>query len=378
MKAPSSLAKLSFGSLLALLSMFLIVSSASAQTPKTAEQTFKNIQVLKGVPADKIQPTMWMFCAALGVRCRYCHEEENDRREVDSKPQKLMARKMIEMTMAINKNTFGGRTAVACFTCHQGRTKPVGVPLVGLDAPREEGPGAGEKAAAPAPVPDVEQILSKYESAIGGPGAEKKLSSWTMTGTVGNVGFTGPATPKKIPVDIVGKGQNDMVVVHDHEGDVVSTVAGNSGWRTTAEQRNPRDLRPNELESARLEDPMYVTPRVRQVFTDLRAAAKTEQVEGKEMYVVMARSAGSTAVRLYFDKASGLLSRLVYNTDTVFGPYYTNVDYSDYRDAAGLKIPYHWKVSRVRGELSEYQVNELKANAPVDEAKFAKPAAVPK
>src|SRR5713101_3989183 len=42
---------------------------AAAQAPRPAEQAFKNIQVLKGVPENEIQPTMWFFSASLGVRC---------------------------------------------------------------------------------------------------------------------------------------------------------------------------------------------------------------------------------------------------------------------------------------------------------------------
>jgi len=93
--------------------------------------------------------------------------------------------------------------------------------------------------------------------------------------------------------------------------------------------------------------------------------------------VVSARSLGGTEVKLYFDTKSGILSRLVYNTETVFGPYYTQIDYSDFRDTDGLKMPYRWKISRVRGEASDYRVSDLKLNVAVDEARFAKPSAPP-
>ncbi|HVN18380.1 MAG TPA: hypothetical protein VMU05_06390, partial [Dongiaceae bacterium] len=35
-------------------------------TPKTAEQQFKNIQALKGVPAEQLIPTMQFISASLG------------------------------------------------------------------------------------------------------------------------------------------------------------------------------------------------------------------------------------------------------------------------------------------------------------------------
>ena len=164
-------------------------------------------------------------------------------------------------------------------------------------------------------------------------------------------------------------------MTHNRDGDAVAAMNGNSGWVTA--ERGARDMRPSELEATRLEDPIYVMGRIKQVFSDLRTAARTERIDGGEAFVVSARSLGATAIKLYFDTKSGILSRLVYNTETVFGPYYTQIDYSDFRDADGLNMPYRWKISRVRGEVSDYRVSDLKLNVPVDEARFAKPSPSP-
>src|SRR5437899_13061225 len=43
--------------------------------PKTASQQFKNIQVLKDIPADQLIPGMQFITASLGVECEYCHVE---------------------------------------------------------------------------------------------------------------------------------------------------------------------------------------------------------------------------------------------------------------------------------------------------------------
>ncbi len=92
--------------------------------PQPAEQFYKNIQVLKGMPAHLMQPTMQLMEIALGVHCVYCHDADNTKREVDSKPQKAIARRMIQMVSDINRTQFAGREVVTCFTCHQGSTKP--------------------------------------------------------------------------------------------------------------------------------------------------------------------------------------------------------------------------------------------------------------
>jgi hypothetical protein len=92
---------------------------------KSAEELYKNIQVLKGTPGLQLQTTMALFAQSLGVSCAYCHvPDEFDR---DDRPAKLTARKMIRMLHAVNDN-FNGTQPVSCWTCHRGKTKPESVP----------------------------------------------------------------------------------------------------------------------------------------------------------------------------------------------------------------------------------------------------------
>jgi hypothetical protein len=49
------------------------------------------------------------------------------------------------------------------------------------------------------------------------------------------------------------------------------------------------------------------------------------------------------------------------------------VDYSDYRDVDGLKIPFKEVLTWLDGK-SIIVLTEVKANAPVDASKFARPA----
>src|ERR1044072_7768194 len=84
------------------------ISFARAQQPaldgKTAEQVFKNIQVMQGTPASELNASMHLIRAALGVECEYCHVE--GARDKDDKEPKQTARKMITMMMEINKTSF--------------------------------------------------------------------------------------------------------------------------------------------------------------------------------------------------------------------------------------------------------------------------------
>src|SRR5271169_2462144 len=98
---------------------------------QTAEQHFKNIQVLKNIPADQLIPSMQFIAASLGVECEFCHVEHA--MDKDDKKTKLSARKMITMMMAINHASFNDDLEVTCYTCHRGVAHPVSTPVLSAD-----------------------------------------------------------------------------------------------------------------------------------------------------------------------------------------------------------------------------------------------------
>ena len=94
--------------------------------PKPAGEAFKNIQVLKDVPSDRVMPIMMAFTRALNVKCDHCHvAHEFDK---DDMPAKTTARNMIRMAMKINQENFKGQHEVSCWTCHRGSVKPETTP----------------------------------------------------------------------------------------------------------------------------------------------------------------------------------------------------------------------------------------------------------
>jgi photosynthetic reaction center cytochrome c subunit len=86
-----------------------------------AEHKFKNIQLLKGIPEDRLMSVMFAFKASLGVECTHCHIK--DQFEKDDKPPKQVARKMITLVRDTNAK-LGGAARVTCFTCHRGQIRP--------------------------------------------------------------------------------------------------------------------------------------------------------------------------------------------------------------------------------------------------------------
>jgi hypothetical protein len=77
-------------------------------------------------------------------------------------------------------------------------------------------------------------------------------------------------------------------------------------------------------------------------------------------------------VRLYFDKNSGLLVRIVRYAETPVGRNATQIDYADYREMNGVKSPWRWTLSRTNGRFT-IQVKDATNNVAIEDAKFVKP-----
>ena len=97
-------------------------------------------------------------------------------------------------------------------------------------------------------------------------------------------------------------------------------------------------------------------------------------VDDRELQVVQGKLApGGLPIKLYFDPMTGLLVRLVYYNDTPVGRIPTQIDYSDYRDVSGIKMPFKWTTTWTDGRMI-FEMSSMQVNVPVDARRFAKPA----
>jgi len=94
------------------------------QPEEHAGQHFKNVktEAMKSLPVSEFIDDMRYFAWSLGKDCEFCHVEHHF--DSDEKKEKKTARKMIDMTAAIDQNHFEGHPAVRCFTCHQRNDHP--------------------------------------------------------------------------------------------------------------------------------------------------------------------------------------------------------------------------------------------------------------
>jgi photosynthetic reaction center cytochrome c subunit len=356
--------------LLAIIAFSIRSSYAQTQAPlpgpsasQPAEAVFKNIQVLKGVPSDQIQPAMQFITASLGAQCSFCHVQGHF--DSDDKKPKLAARHMMTMMFAINKDNFGGHTAVTCNTCHRGNVRPMGVPEITEAAmmPRSEAP-EGEQAAANGPSAD--QILAKYVAALGGADAINKVTSRVQTGTAAFGGYN-------TPIDIYSKAPEMRVsIMKMPNAESTTAYNGTSGWLVST--GHPlHEMNSADLEAAKMDADLHFATNISKQFPDWRVLPN-EKVGDHDAVVIRGRKPGEPPLKLYFDPQSGLLVRLVRYAETPLGNNPTQIDYADYRDVDGVKVPFKWTVARP-GNSFTIQIDKTQQNVPVDDAKFAKPNA---
>ena len=358
---PRNFCRTAFLSIGAFLTNSLFTLAQEPPAPKTAAQQFKNVQVLKDIPADQLIPTMQFISGALGVDCEFCHLEHD--RDKDDKKEKQTARKMIEMELAINKSHFKNEIEVTCYTCHRGSPHPVGVPILTASTgkpPEQE----HHVISAQESLPTADQILEKYLAAAGGAEALHKIKTRVQKGTLD----TGS---EQYPIEIYSEGpEKRLSISHASFGESLTAFNGQAGWLST-----PRGVHPmnsGERQSARIDAQLYFPARLRELYQEFKVLPG-ETVDGHATFLVTASGTSTPPLRLYFDQQTGLLLRLIRYTETPLGRNPLEVDYTDYRDAGGLKIPYQWTLTRTNGSFT-IRISSVQQNVPIDEKLFVMPA----
>jgi len=346
-------------------------SNGPAQPPLLTDQVFRNIQVLKGIPLDTFFDVMGMFASSMGEDCTFCHSKEAVFRHEafgDETPRIRRARQMIAMMNGINEANFGGRPMVTCFTCHRGSNTPVNAPKLALQyGEPEDDPNVINFP--PETRPAAEDILDKYLQALGGAAQLAKLTSFTARGT-----YSGFDTDhKEIPVDIYAKAPNQRTwVVHMPDGDSYRVFDGKNGWWTGPDAPAPETLTSGNLDRYRLEAIVAFPGGIKQAFTGWKVGRTA--IDGRPVQIVQGTNPPLLPVNLYFDPKSGLLVRLVRWNATPVGPVPTEINYDDYRDVAGVKMPFTWTVSQTYMQMT-IKLTGVNPNVPIDAARFARPAA---
>jgi len=366
----------------ALLSILLVIGVLSGTAAygqargdmRPAEQVFKNVQSLKGIPADEFMSTMGFFSASLGISCGDCHTAESGgdwAKYADDNDRKRRARGMIAMVNTMNKNFFAGRRVLTCYTCHRGSTSPETTPdltqfyatLRYREPDRMVDPFPG--------APQAEQVLDKYLQAIGGAQKAASLTSLAAKGTFQTYGI-----PTKYALELFAKApaQRTVIVHKLADGELIDTFDGREAWIIQPSQLTPVPLLERtggEIDGAKLTAALTFPGQIKKLLTQWRVGPPAVS-DDRDLTMVQGTINGKFPVNLYFDDESGLLARTVTYADSPVGLAPMQVDYADYRELTGVKVPYKMIVTWLDGR-SIIQLTEVQANVAIDASKFARP-----
>lgn len=349
--------------------------AAPAQKPVMAEDVFKSVQVLKGISVNEFMETMGFFSASLGLNCTSCHGDDSGSDWAsfadDTPVRKQTARRMVLMMNALNRNSFQGRQVVTCYSCHRGDIRPQIIPSLAVQYAEPAFIEPDELLAQAPRAPAADRVLDKYLQALGGTQRLAAVTSFAAKGSRQDY----DDVLEKYPVDIFATaiGQH-ATIVHSRNGDRSRIYDGRVGWIGAPETEAPVSVLPMiaaDLDGARADADLFFPARIKQAFTQWRVGFPTT-VGDREVELVQGTGAGGRPVKLYFDKESGLLLRQVRYSGTPVGRVPTQVDYFDYRDVSGVKMPFRWITTWTDGR-SVTELTTVQANVPIDAAKFGKP-----
>ena len=358
-----------------------IAFTQNIQNEKPVEQVRKNIQVLKGMPDSQLLSVMHQMRTALGVRCDSCHIAENGKYWMDDKPEKQTARRMLRMTMEINRANFDGKPVVTCNTCHRGQTEPVAVPSIGQGA-FENTTSIDETAKSSDPaLPSADQIFDKYIQAIGGRALIENVKTRYSKLELLRPKLVNSGTPKAA---VINRGETwtietyqkapdkYLAVITTPQGIITQSYNGASGWMKTPDGKT-REMTTAEIERNKRDFDLYAELKLKDSFVSMTVTGK-ERIGERETFVIEGRRAKDNKLeKLFFDVSSGLLMRCTVFTETVLGLDPEQTDFEDYRNTSNdLKMPFTVRVSYLDdnhyGTTRRFAV--LKNNIAIGDDKF--------
>lgn len=358
-----------------LLGIVLVAGQAAPQDkPRMSDEVFKNVQALKGIPVDEFLDTMGMFAASTGLNCTDCHIPESGgswARYADDNQLKRTTRGMIALVNNINRTNFGGRPVLTCYSCHNGGRRPKVIPSLAvqyaveplIDDPYETLQAGG--------APSADAVLDKYIRAVGGAARLASVTSVVAQGT-----YTGFDDFEKYPFDIFAKAPNQRTtILHTQYGDQTTTYDGRSGWVAAPMETKPEPvmaLTGGNLEGAGLDAELAFPGRIKQVLGGGLVVGPLTVIGDRDVRIVQGKKASGLPIKLYFEEESGLLARLVRYSESPVGRVPTQIDYQDYRDVAGIKIPFKWTSTWTDGR-TVFELSSVQLNGSIDATRFARP-----
>jgi hypothetical protein len=323
-----------------------------AQQSKTAGESFKNIQVLKRVPADQWFDTMAFIAGSLGVTCDHCHSSAFETDE--GNPNKLKAREMMRMVDDINNRLYGGTVVVTCNTCHQGTTRPEDTPTPNADHWKK----AAEKPSIPL---TAQEILARYRQSI------RSIQTQAISLQVETYGGTGAARLKSAEVLLKGNAAS----ISEQDGKTKRSMRRSDGKAWIDDGKGWREMSQGETFDAFEVADVLAADQVGTV--QPAGEVSNDRLGDLNVFVVPVKHEGDRKL-LFFDRDSCLLVKQRVLFSSFYGDGAVDINYKDYRKTGEAMLPATIEVVNAGGAgLIVRRVISRQVNLTVAPAEFRVP-----
>jgi hypothetical protein len=343
---------------------------------KKAGVYFKNVSTstLKELSVDDFIGAMGVMTDALGLDCADCHPNAGSD-QVDwvfDTARKKTARRMVEMVGNLNKEFFGGAQRVTCWTCHHGRVVPAtSIALNAVyEAPNSE---LDDFVPRDPDQPAATDLLDKFVAAVGGTQKWAGIRNYVASGS--SIGFGGFGGDGQFEIFANAPNQRTVrIQFPQHRDRGVSTWVynGTTGWINT-----PRALLENydliggELDGARLEALLAFPGNIKGAMTNWRTGFK-RVIGDSEYYTVQGNGPRGSLGTFYIDMKTYLVKRLVRYAPSPVGNVSVQIDYDDWRDVNGVKLPFEYNFYWLDGRYTA-KIKDYKFNTTIDPTLFQRP-----
>lgn len=335
-----------------------------------ADKPYKNVHYLMHLTRPQLHIEMSFIRGSLGVHCDFCHvvDKEGWKWDSDDKPTKNMARKMIGMVLEINRATFNGEPVVTCYTCHQGKMRPNGLPPLPQPAPPYPTvvPDSGLVDIAP------QQILDRYVQATGG----RSRSVITNANTLILKGTTDETWKRKVvPLEIYYKAPNKwLIVILDPNGTLTQAFDGAHGWT----QEGVKVSAMSDREVAFFLDTVTSLQFFPAPPSSQEMKVRKIKIDDRDVFALEYQISDGLAENYYFDAQTNLLIRKSRFTRSPLGTIPEEINYLDYKQLDGANIPHTLQSNYMDPWIGgTRKFADVQVNAPVDDAKFQMPESKP-
>lgn len=211
----------------------------------------------------------------------------------------------------------------------------------------------------------VDQILNRYEQALGGREAIDSIKSYKLEGAFEAAGMVGMVQNwRKEPLKTL------TVMEFPRLGTLRKGFDGQTHWLQTP-AGTVADSSPQQIGELERDSEVYVAGRIRSMFDTMRLESRA-RLNSRDMYVVEGKPARGPAEKLFFDVENGLLVRWDMARREGNRTVFVRVHLNDYKDVNGVKVPFN-----VRFAFESFtciiKVGQIEANVPIDDAIFKKP-----